>query len=250
MKLTVRSVCATILVFCLTLFSASALTSTRSFQDAGFFDIPDDAWSLPYISSCYEMGLMLGQEKGRFVPDGTLSLAEGITAAARVHSLWRGDASEFPSGACWYSGAVGYALNAGLFSDGEFPDYEALATRAQLAGLLAKALPESDLSPINNITALPDVSAETPYSDSIFRLYNAGVLTGSDKFGTFSPNAFISRAELAAILCRLVLPETRRQFSLYPPAQEQSSPLLDTAAFDAALANNRFAVVFFFADWC
>ncbi|MBP3292715.1 MAG: hypothetical protein J6N32_03085, partial [Clostridia bacterium] len=43
-----------------------------------------------------------------------------------------------------------------------------------------------------------------------------GVLTGNDAYGTFSPYQNISRAELAALLCRLAKEDTRVKFTLMP----------------------------------
>lgn len=204
--------------------AAAPLEAIRVYSGAGFSDVPDD-WSRPYIVTCYELGLMSGQGDGRFHPGGTVSLAEGLTVAARIHDLWRGGAGDLPAGEPWYAGAVTYGLEHGLVAEGEFPDYTAPATRAQLAGLLARALPAEDRAPINAVSALPDVNAATPYAESIFALYNAGVLTGGDAYGTFTPNASITRAELAAILCRLVQPDTRVTLTL------QEAPPKDAMAY-------------------
>lgn len=81
------------------------------------------------------------------------------------------------------------------------------------------ALPASVLPSINNVQTLPDVTGSTKYSQEIFSLYNAGVLTGSDVFGTFKPNDNIIRAEAAAILTRVALPEQRKTVVLMKQVQ-------------------------------
>jgi hypothetical protein len=68
---------------------------------------------------------------------------------------------------------------------------------------------------LNNVYSLPDVNAGTPYRDEIFRLYWAGVLLGSDDAGTFKPNSSITRAEAAAIISRVILPDTRQSGKTY-----------------------------------
>lgn len=93
-------------------------------------------------------------------------------------------------------------------------DYTAPATRAEVAGFLGRALPEEGYAPINQIAALPDVNSATPNSQEILKLYNAGVLSGSDQYGTFAPSSYITRAELAAILCRLAQPDRRMTLNL------------------------------------
>lgn len=211
------------LVLCLSITVSTALaaglTPIRDYAGSGFTDVPND-WSYPYISACYELGLMSGHGNGRFAPNGSVSVAEGITVAARVHHLWRGGDGVLPGGSPWYAGAVDYALKNGLITQGQFSNYNAAATRGQLADLLAKALPEKDYAAINTISSLPDVTDSTPYAGSILKLYRAGVLTGSDVYGTFFPNSSITRAELAAILCRLAQPDTRVSLRLVPKAAD------------------------------
>lgn len=190
------------------------LPAIRSYTDAAFTDVAND-WTREGIVNSYELGLMSGVSKTQFSPGGSLTIAEGLTAAGRVFNLWHGGDGVLPqSGATWYDGAVEYAIENGIITRGQFESYDVPATRAQLAGILAKALPKEDYAPINSITSLPDVTADTPYSADIFTLYNAGILTGTDKYGTFHPDAPITRAEVAALLCRLVKPATRKTVTL------------------------------------
>ncbi|MDE6455846.1 MAG: S-layer homology domain-containing protein, partial [Dysosmobacter sp.] len=79
-----------------------------------------------------------------------------------------------------------------------------------------QVLPKKDYAPINSVKSLPDVNDNTPGAASIFKLYNAGIVSGIDAYGTFAPNNTISRAQMAAILCRLVQPESRLVFTLQP----------------------------------
>lgn len=51
---------------------------------------------------------------------------------------------------------------------------------------------------------------------AIYRLYNAGVLTGNDQYGTFTPDANITRSAVATIISRIVEPSLRQQFTLTP----------------------------------
>lgn len=179
-----------------------------------FADVPQD-WSREYIVQCYTLGLMSGTGTGIFSPAGTLSVAEAVTVAVRLNDLYAGgDGMVSQEGEHWYDGAVAQAIAIGILPpDENWPDsYTRPATRAELAGLLGLALPDEAYATINQVTALPDVDSTTPYSEEIFRLYQAGVLTGSDAYGTFHPQQTITRAELAAILCRLALPDMRVSF--------------------------------------
>ena len=51
-------------------------------------------------------------------------------------------------------------------------------------------------------------------NESVFYLYNQGVLTGSDAYGTFNPYSQITRAETAAILNRVLDTSKRKTFTL------------------------------------
>ena len=112
-----------------------------------------------------------------------------------------------------------YAVANGIVRSGDFTSYTAKATRGQMAYIFSRALPASVLPSINNVQTLPDVTSSTAYHTEIFSLYNAGVLTGSDVFGTFKPNDNIIRAEAAAILTRVALPEQRQTVVLMKQVQ-------------------------------
>ena len=182
-----------------------------------FSDVPYEHWAHYDIDSMYRLGLMLGTGGDRFSPSGTVSVAQAVTVTMRVWELARdGDGVLDQSGEHWYDGAVDAALSNGLIRSGQFDSYDRAATRAELAGLLANALPASEYKAINNITEIPDVNASTLNAEDIFTLYNAGILTGSDGYGTFYPDRDITRAELSAILYRMVYSWNRKEFTLLP----------------------------------
>ena len=55
---------------------------------------------------------------------------------------------------------------------------------------------------------------EDPCADSIYQLYDAGVLSGNDEYGTFMPQSNIRRSEVAAIVTRIADPNLRKIFVL------------------------------------
>ena len=211
-----KRVLSLILVFCMVLGSVPAAADFAPVRDyPGFEDIPSDHWGYNYVYQCSTLGLMVGTSEKEFSPSGTLTVAQAITAVARVADQYRGgDGAIDQSGERWYDGAVEMALDMDIITKNEFDSYDRSATRSELAGLLARAMPKSEYAAINDISALPDVDKSTPYYKEILTLYKAGIVTGSDKYGTFYPDRDISRVELSAILCRLVLPETRMKVTL------------------------------------
>lgn len=181
-----------------------------------FSDVAANAWYAADVEKAVELGLMKGKGDGRFDPQGTLSLAEAITMAVQVHAIYTGQ-SFTPGGAVWYQNAVDYALENGLILRNEYSDYAAPATRADMAGIFAYALPVGELERVNRVANVPDVTSSTDYAGAIYLLYNAGVLAGTGA-GNFAPDSTIDRASAAAILNRVALPESRVELSLDTPA--------------------------------
>ena len=92
------------------------------------------------------------------------------------------------------------------------------ATRAEMAYIFTNSLPSVEFAMQNTVNSLPDVRGgsaltpgqpETPHYAAIVMMYVAGMLAGNDDAGTFSPGANITRAEAAAIISRVILPDTR-----------------------------------------
>lgn len=182
-----------------------------SYRVGTFNDVPADAWYAEGVSAAYELGLMKGSGAGAFSPKGNVTVAEAVAMAARLHRRYSNGKDDFAQGAPWYQVYVDYALANGILSGDDFPGgYGANITRAQMAHLFAAALPEKELTAVNAVSSLPDVNASTPYSEDIFLLYRAGVLTGNDEKGTFTPNAPITRSQVATIIARMALPSLRK----------------------------------------
>ena len=177
-----------------------------------FPDVPGQAWFHDAVKVCYEHGLMNGVGGG-FNPDGQLTVGQALTMADRVHEIYSTGASTLSNGKPWYRPYVDYALAHNLISY-EWDSYTRPITRREMAGIFCNALPAEVLYPINFIDAIPDVSRDDAYGPEIYTLYQAGVLTGKDGAGSFLPNDPIIRAEAAAILARMALPDQRVSFSL------------------------------------
>lgn len=179
-----------------------------------FTDVPADAWYAQDVVAVQELGIIQGKGNGRFDPDGTLTIAEAVTLAAKTRAHDNDEAIPSVEGGSWYSGALKYATEQGIVSGTEFSNYNQSATRGEMAYLFARALPDTEYKVINSITELPDVDGNTTYSTEIFKLYHAGIVTGSDKYGTYQPDSQITRAQATAILNRVVHPETRKVLTL------------------------------------
>ncbi len=205
--------------------SASAVGSLANFTQKNtytrgqFLDVDEGLWygydKQRSVADAYTYGLMKGTGAAQFTPGGSLSVAEAITAAARVYQIYYTSGESFSQGSPWYQVYVDYALDKGIIKNTDFSDYTRAVTRAEMAYLFSRALPEKELAPQNTVNTLPDVTATAPHYASILLLYRAGVLSGSDGDGTFTPDKGITRAEAAAILSRVILPARRAQGNVY-----------------------------------
>lgn len=193
--------------------SGRLLPSLRSY--GGFADLKG-SWCEPYVSTVYEAGLMEGTSSTAFQPNETLSCQAAVVLAARLHSLLTGGDGTFAPSSPWYLSAQQYLLDEDteIFSLPWFVySPEDLCTRADLAELLYAVLaPLPDtLMPINTISAVPDSQ-----DYEVQALYEAGILTGTDRYGIFRGGETVTRGETAAILARVIDPSLRRTFTLTP----------------------------------
>lgn len=190
-----------------------------------FSDVKDDKWYAADVRRANQLDLMNGMKSNvwfettmHFKPNDPISIAETVTLAYRIHNIYHTGEWSIPSsgGGNWYQGYVDYAIQNGIITAGRYSDYEADATRAQFAVILCGSLPAEALPAINNVERgdIPDVPVTADYASAVYRLYNAGVLTGGDAYGVFTPDNTITRAECAALVTRLVEPSRRKTFTL------------------------------------
>lgn len=211
MKKRVLSILLAAFILCsatVTAFAAAPglanFTKVNTYTDSTFSDV-GDAWYAGNVKASYELGLFLGNGDGTFGPNSKMNIAQTITVACRLHSIYSGNGSSFETTNPWYDAYVTYAEENGIIKEGEFPNLNKNATRAQFAYILANSLPESALNAINSVgyNDIPDVFGTEYYADEVLRLYNAGIIIGSDQYGTFAPDSEIDRTAVAAIATRM-----------------------------------------------
>ena len=180
-----------------------------------FEDVSDDAWYAQHIIDAFEYGIVSGNTETTFSPDRGITVAEALVIASRIHNIYFGEEADFTatdSDDPWYQPYVDYAVANGIIWEGFPYSYTAQASRAIFAGIMANALPDEELSAIGNITEIPDVNDTTRFAASIYELYNAGILGGSDEYGTFHPYEIIKRSEVSVVALNIA-DRTRRKVS-------------------------------------
>ena len=183
-----------------------------------FVDVPVSAWYADAVRDAWANGLIDGVDAAHFDPDGSLTVAQAIKLAAALHQRIENGTVTLKNGSPWYRSYLEYAVEHGVIEE-SYLGYSAAALnapvqRAEFAHILYGAA--KPYAAINEIgaNALPDVKTGDRYADEIYTLYRAGVLTGSDRSGTFYPTSLIRRSEAAAILIRGFDEEARRTLTL------------------------------------
>ena len=187
-----------------------------------------ESWCRSDVEIVCEAGLMEGRSSSRFDPQGTLTYGQVVVIAARLQDLLRGGDGELEApaaGEAWYQPAadqLAASLNADdsdaaayLLKDLDFLDgfAELSCDRYDFVWYLAAVLPEDILTPINEVSSLPDTS-----DNDILAFYRAGILSGSDRRGTFNGEETLNRSQAAAILARIVDPARRVRLTLAAPS--------------------------------
>ena len=187
------------------------------YRQGQFTDVKANHWFEPTVASAFEMGLVRGNSDTTYNPYGDVTLAEAITMAARIHSIYNTGEENFVQTGTWYQVYLDYAYDNDIISAAYYnSDVSQNATRAQFAEIFANAMDYYGLYPINSVAdnSIPDVKMSAKYSDSVYELYRAGILTGNDSLGTFAPDTNITRAEAATILARMGESDNRVEFTM------------------------------------
>lgn len=190
-------------------FSMPKLPMTNPFSD-----VPDSAWFRRSIVVLQNLGLVAGRTETSFSPNSNVTLGEAAALTVRIYEMYHGLPITLPNGSPWYRSYVDSAVAYGILPSG-WTGYEASATREQCAYMVAHTLPASELGQKNSVTTFKDLDQVT-HQTEVLSLYQSGILCGNDEYGTFNGTAPISRAEIAAMLVRLILPAERISFTPTP----------------------------------
>ena len=134
----VKLLCALVAIFTLaTVCSAAGFTKTNTYADGTFDDVKSTSWYAKEVASAYELGFMNGKAEGKFAPDGNVTVAEAITMASRVHSIYNGKEIAKTEGK-WYDMYVQYALANGIIAEGQYTNYDRNIMRYEMAVMFSE----------------------------------------------------------------------------------------------------------------
>ena len=182
-------------------------------EDFPFYDVDSNDWFYEPVKSAWQNDLIDGVTARYFKPERSLTVAQAVKLAAALHQKQSvGFVTLQNGGIHWYDNYVNYAVANSLiesaYQNKSAEDMNKAVTRAEFVHILSKLLNAGTINTVNNI---PDVKSGDAYADEIFAFYRAGILTGSDRLGTFHPESSLKRSEAAAILVRLY-DATQRQY--------------------------------------
>ena len=206
----------------------------KAFAAGTFSDVSLSDWFYKEVASAYEFSLVNGKSDAAFDPNGTMTVAEAITLASRMHSIYAGDNEAFSTaGGNWYDVYVEYAKSNGILKDGQFDSYTRAIVRHEMVSLFVAALPADYYTAINYVTAIPDVTPGASYWKDLLLFYNAGIAMGNDLYGNFNPDSNIKRSEVAAIVARIADPASRIEKTLAVKSSGNAYYLIDDSSFSA-----------------
>ncbi|MBP5166858.1 MAG: S-layer homology domain-containing protein [Oscillospiraceae bacterium] len=239
-----------IIIASFVVFLLMVLLAVSAFADSGldnfsagpcyayeiFDDVAPTDWYHDSVSAVCSLGLMIGSD-GSFDPGGSITVAQTVAIAARLNGIYTTGSADFEQTDPWYGVYYDYLRGSGVaLPEGLDPD--ARATRRTVAVILAASLPAEAFAEINPVEngMIPDVKYSDEGAAEIYMLYRAGVLTGSDARGSFEPDSFIRRCDIAALISRTVSEPMRRRISLpCPPYPEVSAgPAPDDSFFSSS----------------
>ena len=185
-----------------------------------FTDVSRSSWYYDSVRAAWEKDLIDGVTRTLYKPDDTLTVAQAIKLSAALHQMLNNSGKVILRNGSpyWYSSYVSYAVDNGIIEK-MYLDYTPAqmntpVKRNEFVHIFYGAM--SDYRQINTVAdnKIPDVITTDTYALEIYTFYRAGILTGSDKNGTFYPTNDIKRSEVAAILSRMYDKTARKTVSL------------------------------------
>lgn len=178
-------------------------------EDVSFTDVAEGDWFAPFVIPAANAGWFSGNPDGSFGPNQSLTVAQVVVLAARLHSAHTND--EIPAaaeGEAWYMPYYNYCLEKGIFAaeDGYLEKMDDAATRFEMAAIWDKAAyPPRVTGGVNEVADgfIPDLAEGDEYGEIIYRWYRSGVLTGDAQY-RFNGESSITRAEASVIICHLI----------------------------------------------
>lgn len=211
----------------MTIAFALTLTALTSLSASAYSDVNQTDWFNDNVKAVSEANIINGYEDGTFRPYGEVTYAEALKITSAVHANLTNNWEALENTTVieddykdhWAGKYVTYALNSGI-ALGKLPrrDFDKQILRTALSTFLANALPQSQVTEINDIANAP----EQYVTEYVQKLYKNGIMIGDGT--SFNLYQYVTRAELAALSDRLLNPSKRVLDTNTTPQQPTPPP--------------------------
>ena len=202
-----KKLCALCLALALCL-SVPALAAGPAFTD-----VPEHHWAYDYVEEAAANGWVNGVGNGQFAPEREISYAEFSTMLVRAY--YEDELNAYTgSSDPWFMPYCTVAHDLGLYDGTNMGQsaFDAIAeiscNRYEMAQLLYNILNDQDAMPEHDAASVQakigDWGTLTgKYKDAVTGVFAAGIIGGVDANGTFNGNGVMTRAQAAAVMCRM-----------------------------------------------
>lgn len=216
MKKRFFAVCMMLLIT--TTLIATGVLSANGSSSPCYSDVPESHWAYSAIMEMTRRGLFYGTSVAAdgsavFSPNAEMTRAQFVAVLTRY--LYGNELSEMPSAETWYANNYVAALRHGLLTSEEFDNgnLAVSCSRQEMSMLLVRAAYAGAGETIDKlvpISSIPDYSKIDPYYQAYVRqAFSMGFLAGVDRKGTFAPEGYLTRAQAAMVIYRLLDPSAR-----------------------------------------
>lgn len=178
-----------------------------------FSDVPASSWYFDYVMYVYEKGLMNGTTESTFEPNAPMTRAMLAQILYNMAGSPKSEAAEVPqlsqAASAWYADAAAWALKNEIISDygkGSFEPAESV-TREQLADILWRYAKYKGMETVagvySGVYQYADVfSVNAELREGFDWACSNGIMQGKGDGTRLMPQAYATRAEVAAVLKR------------------------------------------------
>jgi len=172
-----------------------------------FSDVTENGWVIDYVQPLKALGVVKGFADGTFNPDASITRAELLKMAliAFGHSV---DVDSQDNGYIdvalhsWQSGVVSRAVSLGIYDEGHGVRFNPNERIGRAEALRAILLASGADVPVASSTDFSDVYE--PWQKNFVQYAKDHAIVNGFGDGSFRPNSFISRAEMAKVIANLL----------------------------------------------
>lgn len=232
----------------LTAALAFSLTAPALAAGPTFRDVPEEHWGYKYIEAAYEEGWVDGMGNGLYCPEEKISYAQFITMVARI--FYADEVARSAERDEWWSPYVDVGIETFAYDTGWQSSISGMAsvtgelyangvvnqpvTRLDMAYMLYNVVEEKAPERLPSEAECRRAAQNVPdfdqydghWQDHLAGVVAMKLINGVDSIGTFAGLQNMTRAQAAAVLCRLVdyLGETGTGPEETMPPEESQTP--------------------------